>query len=70
MLENAICIRNNASSLICTYDVQGRTVLKGEYVYIRQSMSACILTNICYSLHSKNMPKPDSDCLVTLYSKE
>ena len=51
------------------HDTQGHTEPEGECVYIRQSMSACVITNICHSLHSKNMPKPDTNCSTTLYSK-
>ena len=47
--------------LIYTHDAP-----KGECVCIRQSTSACVITDVCHSLHSKNTPKPDADCLATL----
>ena len=41
---------------------------KGECIYIRQSMSACVITNMLLFRDSKNLPKPEVDCSASLYS--
>ena len=46
---------------------EGEHPRASTYVYIRQSMSACVITNMLYFQHSKNLPKPDSDILASLY---
>ena len=38
--------------LIYTHDAGGRTAPEGEYVYIRQSMNACVITNMLHFRHS------------------
>ena len=43
--------------LIHTHDARGCAVLKGEWVYIRQSTSACVITNMLYFWHCKNLLK-------------
>ena len=50
------------------YDAQGLTAPKGKCVYIRQSKSACVITNMLHFRHSKNLPNPEVDCLASLYS--
>ena len=55
-------------SLIYTHNTRGRTAPKGECVYIRQSISACVITNILHFRHSKILPKPEVDCSASLYS--
>ena len=43
--------------LIYTHDAQGRAAPEGECGYIRQSTSACVITNMLHFRHSKNLPK-------------
>ena len=43
--------------LIYMHDARGHAAPKGEYVYIRQSTSACVITNMLHFRHSKNLPK-------------
>ena len=52
--------------LIYTYDAQGYAGPKGECVYIRQSTSPCVITNMLHFRHYKNLPKPEFDCLASL----
>ena len=42
--------------LIYTHDVRGRAAPNSECVYIRQSMSACVITNVLHFTHSKICP--------------
>ena len=42
--------------LIYMDDTQGRTAPEGECVYIRQSTSACVITNMLHFRHSKICP--------------
>ena len=44
--------------LIYMHDARGRAAPKGECIciYIRQSTSACVITNIFHFRHSKNLP--------------
>ena len=39
---------------------------KVECVYIRQSTSACVVTNMLHFQDSKNLPKPVARCSVTI----
>ena len=41
---------------------------EGECVYIRQSMSACVITNMLHLQHSKNLSKPEVDCSAGSYT--
>ena len=43
--------------LIHMHDVQGHAAPKGECIYIRQSTSVCVITNMLNFRHSKNLPK-------------
>ena len=54
--------------LIYTHDARGRAAPEGECVYIRQSTSAYVITNIFHFRHSQNLPKLDARCSATLYS--
>ena len=36
--------------------------------YIRESTSACVITNMLLFWHSKNLPKPEVDSSTSLYS--
>ena len=55
-------------SLIYMYDVQGRAAPEGQCIYIRQSTSAHVITNMLHFRHSnKNLPKPEVDCSASLY---
>ena len=54
--------------LIITHNAQGCTAPKGECIYIRQSTSACFITNMLHFWHSENLPKPEVDCSANLYS--
>ena len=54
--------------LIYMYDTQGCTAPKGECIYIRQSISACVITNMLHFQHYKNLPKPKFNCSASLYS--
>ena len=62
---------------VCVYKLQYRqecfawyirTTPENECVYIRQSMSACVITNTLHFQHSKNLPKPKIDCSASLYN--
>ena len=46
----------------------GRCAPEGECVYIRQSTSACVISNIFHFRHSQNLPKLDATCSAALYS--
>ena len=39
-----------------------------ECVYIRQSTSACVITNIYHFRHSEKSPKPEGELLNGIYS--
>ena len=54
--------------LIYTYDAQGCTAPEGECVYIRQSTSACVITNIYHLRHSEKLPKPGGKLPNSIYS--
>ena len=54
--------------LIYTHDARGHAAPEGECVYIRQSTSACVITNIFHFRHCQNLPKPDVRCSAALYS--
>ena len=54
--------------LIYMHDAQGRAVPDGECIYIRQSMSACVITNMLHFWHSQDLPKLEEYCLAFLYS--
>ena len=54
--------------LIHTHDIRGRAAPDGECVYIRQSTSACVITNMLHFQHSKNQPIPEVHCSASLYS--
>ena len=43
--------------LIYTHDARGHAAPSGECIYIRQSTSACVITNVLHFRHSKNLPK-------------
>ena len=45
-----------------------RTTPEGECIYIRQSMSACVITNMLHFRHSKNLPKLEVRCSAGLYN--
>ena len=45
-----------ALCLIYTHDARGRAVPEGECIYIRQSTSACVITNMLHFQHSKICP--------------
>ena len=56
-----ICISYNTARVLCliyTHDAQGHAVPKGECIYISQSTSAWVITNMLHFRHSKNLPKP------------
>ena len=78
-----ICISYNSgkSALpdISTHDNQGHAPPKGEYIYIRQNTSACVITNMLHFQHFKICPslKPtaqlayivtDADCNYVPYT--
>ena len=42
--------------------------LESKCVYIRQSMNACVLTNMLHFWHYNNLPKPEVHCSASLYS--
>ena len=66
-----ICISYNTgkSALPDIYArARGRAAPEGECVYIRQSTSACVITNMLHFRHSKNLPKLDSNISASLYS--
>ena len=48
------------------HDARGCTVPKCEFIYIRQSTSACVITNMLHFRHSKNLHKPEVDCSTSL----
>ena len=41
---------------IYVHDAQGHAVPEGECIYIRQSTSACVITNMLHFWHSKTRP--------------
>ena len=42
--------------LLYTHDARGRTASEDECVYIRQSTSACVITNMLHFRHYKICP--------------
>ena len=42
--------------LIYTHDARGRAAPEGECIYIKQSTSACVMTNMLHFRHSKICP--------------
>ena len=42
------------------HDAQRCVAPEGECVYIKQSTSACVITNMLHFRHYKNLPKPKS----------
>ena len=51
--------------VIYMHDAQGHAAPEGECVYIRQSTSACVITNMLYFRHSKNLPKLEGNVQLT-----
>ena len=60
-----ICISYNTGKSLLP-DIH--TTPEGECVYIRQSTSACVITNMLYFRHSKNLPKLEGKCSAALCS--
>ena len=54
--------------LIYAHDAHGSAAPKGECVYIRQSTSACVITNIYHFKHSEKLPTPEAKLLNSIYS--
>ena len=50
------------------HSARGRTAPEGECIYIRQSTSACVITNMLHFWHSQNLPKPEGHCSAFLYT--
>ena len=43
-------------------DIYAQHAPLGECVYIRQSKSACVMSNMLHFRHAKNLPKPEVAC--------
>ena len=58
-----------ARVLCLIYTHEGVQLVKASvHMYIRQSTSACVITNMLHFQHSKNLPKLKVDCSASLYS--
>ena len=54
--------------LIYTHDARGRAAPGGKCIYIRQSTSACVITNIYHFKRSEKLSKPEGKLLNGIYS--